>query len=448
MTTPTMLTAPVSGDPEQVRRISAQLAAVEARALEVGSWLRAIESGVGPQMWRGRAADGFTRLLAETGPDLTRLASCYGAASQALAIYATELAAAQDTARAAEAQASTATADRDRATADRDTARSDADRHAAAASDAQQRLDLAAAQDAEQRRADALQRESIASTGIDQAEQALQAARQKAEQAATQRDSAAARCVRELDDASSAGIDTRNLTRTPAAAESPPPAATPTGAAFLCGLGHLVLDVVGLVPLVGEAADGINAAWYAAEGDYANAALSAAATVPGLGVAATLAKHLRKGSGVVRGIDTAPGPHTQLAPQGGLRRHEDAGGHTLDPNKAHVGATDQQLFDRLANEPHLRVVSSFYDRAAAERAASENLAGNRNKIQSWLNTSPARNKPFDWDHNGWNVGRQAPQGSTVSDVSGSKLVLRPDPRMPEGYRIQTMYPIRSEDVRP
>ena len=68
MTAPTMSTTPVSGDPEQVRRISAQLAAVEARALQVGSRLRAIESGVGPQVWRGQAADGFTALLAETGP--------------------------------------------------------------------------------------------------------------------------------------------------------------------------------------------------------------------------------------------------------------------------------------------------------------------------------------------------------------------------------------------
>jgi hypothetical protein len=294
MTTPTMSTTPVSGDPEQVRRISAQLATVEARALEVESRLRAIETGVGPQMWRGQAADSFTRLLAETGPDLTRLAISYGAASQALATYATELAAAQDTARAAQAEAITATADRDRATADRDTARSDADRHAAAASDAQQRLDLAAAQDAEQRRADALQRENIARTGIEQAEQALQAARQKAEQAVGQRDSAAARCVRELDDASRVGIDTRNLTQTPAAAEGPPPA-TPAGAGSLSGLGHLVLDVVGLVPLVGEAADGINAAWYAVEGDYANAALSAAATIPILGSAATGAKLAAKG---------------------------------------------------------------------------------------------------------------------------------------------------------
>jgi hypothetical protein len=448
MTTPTMSTAQVSGDPDQVRRISAQLAAVEGRAQEIESRLRAIESGVGPQMWRGEAADSFTRLLGETGPDLTRLAISYGAASQALATYATELAVAQDTARAAEAEATTATADRDRATADRDTARSDADRHAAAASEAQQRLDPAAAQDAEQRRADALQRENIASTAIGQAEQALQAARQKAEQAAGQRDSAAARCVRELDDASRAGIDTRNLTQTPTAAESPLPA-TPAESGLLSGLGHLALDLVGLVPLVGEAADGINAAWYAAEGDYANAALSAAATIPGLGVTATLAKHLRKGSGVVRGVDAAPGPHTQLAPQGGLQRHEDAGGHTLDPNKAHVGATDQQILNRVAAEPRRSAVSSYNDRAAAEQASSENMVANRTAIQNWLNSNPNFNEAFDWKHN-WNVGRRAPRGTTdiagIQDVSGSRVVLRPDPNMSDGYRIQTTYPIRSQDV--
>jgi hypothetical protein len=64
---------------------------------------------------------------------------------------------------------------------------------------------------------------------------------------------------------------------------------------LLSGLGHLVLDVVGLVPLVGEAADLINAGWYTAEGDYANAALSAAATIPFLGSAATGAKLAAKG---------------------------------------------------------------------------------------------------------------------------------------------------------
>ncbi len=55
-------------------------------------------------------------------------------------------------------------------------------------------------------------------------------------------------------------------------------------------IGHLTLDIVGMVPVVGNAADGINAAWYAAEGDYLNAALSSLALIPAVGQAVTIAK--------------------------------------------------------------------------------------------------------------------------------------------------------------
>jgi hypothetical protein len=180
------------------------------------------------------------------------------------------------------------------------------------------------------------------------------------------------------------------------------------------------------------------------EGDYANAALSAAAAVPFLGSAATGGKLLRGGSGVIRGVDPAPGPHTPLAPQGGLKRHEDAGGHTLDPKKAHVGATDQEILTRLAQEPGRKAVSSYYDRAAAERAVSENIAGNHPAIQQWLDSGPTRNKAFEWKHD-WRVGRRATQGTTstsdVQDVYGSRVALRPDASMDDGYRIQTAFPI-------
>ncbi|WP_439661068.1 polymorphic toxin-type HINT domain-containing protein [Lentzea sp. HUAS TT2] len=60
-------------------------------------------------------------------------------------------------------------------------------------------------------------------------------------------------------------------------------------------VGHTILDVVGMIPVVGEIADGINAVWYLAEGDYVNAALSAAALVPFAGAAATGAKLIGKG---------------------------------------------------------------------------------------------------------------------------------------------------------
>jgi hypothetical protein len=54
--------------------------------------------------------------------------------------------------------------------------------------------------------------------------------------------------------------------------------------------GHLILDGVGLIPIVGEPADFVNAIWYESEGDHINSALSTAGMVPLLGWGATGAK--------------------------------------------------------------------------------------------------------------------------------------------------------------
>ena len=53
---------------------------------------------------------------------------------------------------------------------------------------------------------------------------------------------------------------------------------------------HIVLDIAGMVPVVGNVADGINAAMYLLEGDWENAAMSGLAFVPGAGLAAGAAK--------------------------------------------------------------------------------------------------------------------------------------------------------------
>ena len=57
-----------------------------------------------------------------------------------------------------------------------------------------------------------------------------------------------------------------------------------------------------MIPLVGEAADGVNAAIYAARGDYMNAALSAAAMIPIASWAATGAKLAIKGADAANSI--------------------------------------------------------------------------------------------------------------------------------------------------
>jgi len=63
---------------------------------------------------------------------------------------------------------------------------------------------------------------------------------------------------------------------------------------YLTTVGHTALDIGGMIPGVGAGADALNASWYASKGDTVNAALSAAAIVPGLGQVATGAKYLNK----------------------------------------------------------------------------------------------------------------------------------------------------------
>ena len=65
--------------------------------------------------------------------------------------------------------------------------------------------------------------------------------------------------------------------------------------------GHGILDAAGLVPGFGEIADGVNALWYAAEGDNTNAALSTAAMIPFLGWGATATKFGLKGVKALKG---------------------------------------------------------------------------------------------------------------------------------------------------
>nr|WP_308082110.1 DNRLRE domain-containing protein [Streptomyces sp. NK15101] len=73
----------------------------------------------------------------------------------------------------------------------------------------------------------------------------------------------------------------------------------------LSDIGHAALDVAGMVPVIGEAADVANGIWYAAEGNYADAALSMAAAIPGIGAAATAAKYAKKGAKAADAVKAA-----------------------------------------------------------------------------------------------------------------------------------------------
>lgn len=70
-------------------------------------------------------------------------------------------------------------------------------------------------------------------------------------------------------------------------------------------VGHGALDLLGFIPGFGAAADVVNGLWYAAEGNYVDAALSFVSAVPGAGDAAAGAKLGKKAAGAIRALDTA-----------------------------------------------------------------------------------------------------------------------------------------------
>lgn len=97
--------------------------------------------------------------------------------------------------------------------------------------------------------------------------------------------------------------------RSTPAGTTPVPVARPEAdePGLLNTLGHTALDLVGLVPVVGEAADVANAAWYGLEGDYAAAGLSLAAAIPIAGWAFTGGKLGFKGVDTVKAVTDAGG---------------------------------------------------------------------------------------------------------------------------------------------
>ncbi|MGH1486449.1 MAG: RNase A-like domain-containing protein [Cellvibrionaceae bacterium] len=121
---------------------------------------------------------------------------------------------------------------------------------------------------------------------------------------------------------------------------------------------------------------------------------------------------------------------------GSLIRHENFGGHTI---QRHVGKSDAQLIDRFSLEPHIPSSSTFTDLETATRAIGDVVVVNKNKIESWFQSSDSE-LPLRMDVN-YKVGRTIESGSMAIQESQKVFVLiRRDPLMPKGYRIHTAYP--------
>ncbi|MEG4282731.1 hypothetical protein QUB68_06350 [Microcoleus sp. A006_D1] len=134
-------------------------------------------------------------------------------------------------------------------------------------------------------------------------------------------------------------------------------------------------------------------------------------------------------------------PQTTIAfvpniPGGGLDFHEAAGGHTLE---RHVGKTEAELGQRLAEDKRISGASSFTYRSVAERAIAEAMDRNKSAIDSWMKKR-GNSYTIKYDTHriiGITLRRRASKATSTSRL---RIVLQRSTKLSPGYFILTAYP--------
>jgi hypothetical protein len=121
-----------------------------------------------------------------------------------------------------------------------------------------------------------------------------------------------------------------------------------------------------------------------------------------------------------------------------LSPDEETGGHTL---RKHVRLSDQQLRERLQQEPNISAASAYADRAAAELAVGTALHENHDKIERWL-ARPGGHPNLVLDYNGdpsRPVGRTLRRSEDHSEPCSHAVVVLKWTG-PYEYYVMTSYP--------
>ena len=116
-----------------------------------------------------------------------------------------------------------------------------------------------------------------------------------------------------------------------------------------------------------------------------------------------------------------------------LRENEQRGGHVLEK---HVGKTEEQLKQRLDDQPRLEAVSTFRDAPTAEKAISAALDKNRVAIDEWLK---APKEPLELLFEGTSsLGITLERGASSARFSSiARIILKPDTS--GGFYVLTAY---------
>ena len=119
-----------------------------------------------------------------------------------------------------------------------------------------------------------------------------------------------------------------------------------------------------------------------------------------------------------------------------LERDEQLGGHTL---RKHVGRTDEQLRERLEQEPHISAASTWTNSELAEETVSAALRDQAARISQWEARGERRpNLALHYDA-GREIGRSLPRGAAQSvPCTGAVIVLKANDS--GGFYVLTTYP--------
>lgn len=211
----------------------------------------------------------------------------------------------------------------------------------------------------------------------------------------------------------------------------------------LSGIGHTALDVAGFIPGLGAVADLANAAWYLAEGDKVNAALSAVSAVPGVGDAAAAVRLGVRGAnaasdaaGALRYVDDVPrGPRGPGGPGGGensgpviFRPRDDWTPEQIEQAREYT-ARSQEVLERGQLSPTGRVSTQGELRTEASIDAANERA-----------RAAAAGDPYGSQHAGhvpdttWTGKPQPPGGYMPLDPSVNSSLGSQSQRYPIGYK--------------
>ena len=124
-----------------------------------------------------------------------------------------------------------------------------------------------------------------------------------------------------------------------------------------------------------------------------------------------------------------------------LSRDEQLGGHTL---QRHVGRTDQQLLERLAQQPSISAASTYTDRAIAEQTVATALVREPGRIESWLDRSDSHPNLALHFRGKEQIGRSIRRGERIAQPAyDATIVLRWDGD--HQYHVLTSYPEPNRD---